>query len=90
MIERAVFDWGVRLRVRPLDQASLDIKAEIENYRPGKGAVVRVWFPGTSVMDALRLVEAQAWNEGLAAIIDEIRVVVAGMKGQKSSSRAGR
>ena len=82
-LETEVSDWGVRLTARPFatgENASLVIKAEIAAYKPGKGAEVRITFTGTSLASPLRLLDAQTWNEGMAAIISETRAVVASMK----------
>ena len=83
-VEREVLDWGVRLTARPFTgaNASLVIKSEIAVYKPGKGSEVRITFPGTSLTSPLRLLDAQAWNEGMTAIINETRVVVADMKAE--------
>jgi hypothetical protein len=81
-IEREDLDWGVRLSVNPFTgkHAALMIRAEIDAYRPGKGAEVRVAFSGTSMADPLRLLDAQTWNEALAALIVETRKIVAELK----------
>ncbi len=81
-VEREVLDWGVRLTARPFTgaNASLIIQSEIAAYKPGKGSEVRITFPGTSLAKPLRLLDAQAWNEGMAAIINETRQIVADMK----------
>ena len=60
----------------------MTIKAEIAVHKPGKGSEVRITFPGTSLASPLRLLDAQAWNEGMAAIIKETRSVVANMKAE--------
>ncbi len=82
-LEREVSEWGVRLTARPFTigaNASLVIKAEIAAHKPGKGSEVRITFTGTSLASPLRLLDAQAWNEGMTAIINETRTVVADMK----------
>ena len=89
-VEREVLDWGVRLTARPFTgaNASLTIKAEIAVHKPGKGSEVRITFPGTSLASPLRLLDAQAWNEGMAAIINETRSVVANMKAEATKGEA--
>jgi hypothetical protein len=84
-LEREVSEWGVRLTARPFTtgaNASLVIKAEIAAHKPGKGSEVRITFGGTSLASPLRLLDAQAWNEGMTAIINETRKVVADMKAE--------
>jgi len=87
-VEREVLDWGVRLTARPFtgENASLVIKSEVAVYKPGKGSEVRITFPGTSLTSPLRLLDAQAWNEGMTAIINETRSVVADMKGEATKA----
>jgi hypothetical protein len=89
-VETEVLDWGVRLTARPFTgaNASLTIKADIAIHKPGKGAEVRITFPGTSLASPLRLLDAQAWNEGMAAIIKETRGVVADMKAEASKGES--
>ena len=81
-IEREESDWGVRLTARPLagPNAALTIKAEIASWKQGKGSEVRITFTGTSMAAPLRLLDAQAWNEGMSAILAETRTVLASMK----------
>ena len=77
------------LTARPFSgaNAALAIKSEIAVYKPGKGSEVRITFTGTSMASPLRLLDAQAWNEGMTAIIDETRSVVADMKAEANRSR---
>ena len=86
--EREVFDWGVRLMARPFSgaNASLVIKSEIAVYKTGKGSEVRITFPGTSLTSPLRLLDAQTWNEGMTAIVNETRSVVANMKAEATKA----
>jgi hypothetical protein len=82
-LEREESDWGVRLTARPFAtgaNAALVIKAEIAAYKPGKGAEVRITFPGTAAGRPLLLLDAQAWHEGMTATINEIRRTIAAMK----------
>jgi hypothetical protein len=58
----------------------LTIKAEIASWKQGKGSEVRITFTGTSMAAPLRLLDAQAWNEGMSAILAETRTVLARMK----------
>ena len=80
-LEREDSDLGVRLTARPFTgaNASLQIRADISAYKPGKGAEVRITFSGTSLTSPLRLLDAQAWSEGMVAIINETRTIVAEM-----------
>jgi hypothetical protein len=89
-VEREILDWGVRLTARPFTgaNASLIIQSEIAAYKPGKGSEVRITFPGTSLAKPLRLLDAQAWNEGMTAIINETRSVVADMKAEATKGEA--
>jgi hypothetical protein len=66
----------------------LVIKSEIAVYKPGKGSEVRITFPGTSLTSPLRLLDAQAWNEGMTAIINETRSAVANMKVEATKAGA--
>ena len=81
-VERENLDWGVRLTTQPFTgaNASLTIKAEIAPWRPTIGSPVRITFTGTSASSPLRLLDAQAWNEGMSAILAETRNVLASMK----------
>lgn len=88
-IERSVSDWGVHLTSRPFAagaHASMVIRAEIASYKPHKGCEVRITFGGTSLAGPLRLLDAQAWNEGMAAIIDGTRVESAKLKAKAKKS----
>jgi hypothetical protein len=89
-VEREVLDWGVRLTARPFTgaNAALVIKSEIAVHKPGKGSEVRITFAGTSLASPLRLLDAQTWNEGMAAIINETRSVVANMKAEATKGES--
>ena len=79
MIEREVFDWGVRLTARPFKRTKIQtmvIRSEVGLYKPGRGCGVRITFSAASFQSALQLI-AQTWNEGMAAIINETRSVMA-------------
>jgi hypothetical protein len=88
-LEREVSEWGVRLIARPFTgaNAALVIKAEIAACKPGKGSEVRITFSGTSLTNPLRLLDAQAWNEGMSAIINEARATVANMKAEATKAK---
>jgi hypothetical protein len=91
MIEREVFDWGVRLTARPFKRAKIQtmvIRSEVGLYKPGRGCGVRITFPAASFQSALRLLDAQAWNEGMTAIINETRSVVADMKAEAKKGKS--
>ena len=81
-IVREDFDWGVRLTASPLPgaNAALEIRSEVSAYVPDRGTKVKITFSGTSMMKPLGLMDAQAWNEGLSAIINETRSVSAELK----------
>lgn len=82
-VEREDFDWGVRLMANPFAtgaNAALQIKAEIGKPKEGRASEVRITFPGTSLGQPLRLLDAQAWGEGLSAIVAQTRKVLADMK----------
>jgi hypothetical protein len=89
-VEREVFDWGVQLTACPFTGANapLTIKSEIATWKSGKGSEVRITFAGVSMTSPLRLLDAQAWNEALSAIIAETRRVIADMKAEAAKSGA--
>lgn len=83
MIEREVFDWGIRLTAYPFqgqENSALAIHSEIGLHRPGRGCDVRITFPGVSLQNSLRLLDAQAWIEAMSAIVAETRAVQAEMR----------
>jgi len=84
-VEREVSEWGVCLTAHPFGgaNAALTIKSEIAAYKPGTGAKAQITFTGTSMASPLRLVDAQAWNEAMSAIIAETRSVIAEMKANR-------
>jgi hypothetical protein len=43
---------------------------------------VRITFTGTSASSPLRLLDAQAWNEAMTALITETRKVIAELKAE--------
>jgi len=78
LIEREVFDWGVRLTAEPFkgtEQEALIVCAEIGNYKPRRGSEIRFTFPAASRQNPLRLLDMQGWIEALTAIVAETRVV---------------
>jgi len=77
-IDREVFDWGVRLTARPFEGTvnhAMIIRSEIGNYKSGRGSEIRITFPGASMQQPLRLLDAQTWHEALGAIIADTRIV---------------
>lgn len=90
LIDREVFDWGVRLTTRPFKQTekqSIAICSEIDHYGAGRGGKVRITFPAASVKSPLRLVDAQAWCEAMRAIIAATRAVQAEMRTTTASKK---
>jgi len=80
LIDREVFDWGVRLTARPFkgtEQQAFVIYSEIGNYKGRRGAEVNISFPAAT---RLRLLDAQAWIEAMAAIVAETRIVQAELR----------
>jgi len=78
LIDREVFDWGVRLTARPFkgtEQQALSICSEIGNYKGRRGAEVNITFPAAARQNPLRLLDAQAWIEAMTAIVAETRIV---------------
>jgi len=83
VIEREVFDWGVRLTAYPFQGMANDalaIRSEIGLHRPGRGCDIRITFPGVSLQNPLRLLDAQAWAEAMNAVVAESRAVQAEMR----------
>ncbi len=83
VIEREVFDWGVRLTARPfsgVEHEALTIRSEIGLHRPGRGCEIRIMFPGVSLQNPLKLLDAQAWAEAMNAVIAETRAVQVEMR----------
>lgn len=92
-VEKEVLEWGVRLVARPFTtgaNAALQIKAEIGKPKDGRASEVRISFPGTSLGTPLRLLDAQAWCEGLSAIVAQTRKVLADMKDEASGKKRKR
>jgi len=83
MIEREVFDWGVRLTVHPFkgtEKKAIAICSEIDRYEAGRSGKVRITFPAALIQNPLRLVDAQAWYEAMRAIVTDTRAVQAEMR----------
>lgn len=83
MIDREVFDWGVRLTAHPFRGTAnhaMIISSEIRNYRTGRGSEVLITFPAASTQRPLRLLDAQTWQMALGAIIRETRAVQTEMR----------
>ena len=90
MIDREVFDWGVRLTAHPFKRTKIQtmvIRSDVGLYKPGRGCGVRITFSAASLQSALRLLDAQAWNEAVTAIIAATRAVQAEMKVAASKAR---
>ena len=71
MIDREVFDWGVRLTAHPFrgtaDHA-MTISSEIRNYRTRRGSEVLISFPAASMQKPLRLLAARTWHMALGQL----------------------
>ena len=83
MIDREVFDWGVRLTAHPFrgtENHALVIRSEIRNYRTGRGSEVYITFPAASSQRPLRLLDAQTWHAAMGAIITDTRAVQTEMR----------
>lgn len=83
MIDREVFDWGVRLTAHPFRGTAnhaMTISSEIRNYRAGRGAEVYVTFPAASLQRPLRLIDARTWHTALGTIIKETQAVQSEMR----------
>ena len=83
VIDREVFDWGVRLVARPFRGTanhSVTITAEIRNYRAHRGSEVLITFPAASMQRPLRVLDAQIWHAALGAIIVATRAVQTEMR----------
>ena len=90
VIDREVFDWGVRLVARPFRgtaNQSVTISAEIRNFRAGRGSEVFITFPAASMQRPLRVLDAQIWHTALGAIIAAARAVQTEMR--KTASKKG-
>jgi hypothetical protein len=93
MIEREAFDWGVRLTAHPFkgkDHQALVIRSEISLYKPGRGCDVKITFPGVSLQNPFRVLDAQTWYEAMGAIVSETRAVMAEMKTAAGSPKQKR
>ena len=83
IIDREVFDWGVRLTAQPfkgMENDALVIRSEIRNYRAGRGSEVLITFPAASMQNPLRLLDAQTWCQAMMAIIAQTRAVQTEMR----------
>jgi hypothetical protein len=90
MIDREVFDWGIRLTAHPFkgtEQQALFICSEIGNYKAGRGSEVSITFPAVSRQNPLRLLDAQTWGEAIDAIVAETRVMQAEMRTAASKKK---
>ena len=89
MIDREVFDWGVRLTAHPFqgtENHALVIRSEIRNYRERRGSEILITFPAASMQNPLRLLDAQTWCEAMTAIIADTRAVQTEMRTAASST----
>jgi hypothetical protein len=89
MIDREVFDWGVRLTAQPfkgMENDALVIRSEIRNYRAGRGSEVLITFPAASMQNPLRLLDAQTWCQAMTAIVAQTRAVQTEMRTAASTS----
>jgi hypothetical protein len=87
LIDREVFDWGVRLTARPFkgtERQAFVIHSEIGNYKGRRGAEVNISFPAAT---RLRLLDAQAWIEAMSAIVAESRNVQAELRTAATSKK---
>jgi len=83
LIDREVFDWGVRLTAHPFrgtPQHAAIITSEIRNYREGRGSEVLISFPPVSMQKPFRLLDARTWHMALGHIIKETAAVQAEMR----------
>ena len=90
MIERQVFDWGVRLTAQPFKGTENDamvLRSEIRNYRPGRGSEILITFPAASMQNPLRLLDAQNFNNAMTTLIEETRAVQAELRTAATSKK---
>jgi hypothetical protein len=83
LIDREVFDWGVRLTAHPFRGTARHaaiIISEIRNYRERRGSEVLISFPAVSMQKPLRLLDARSWHMALGHIIKETAAVQAEMR----------
>jgi hypothetical protein len=93
MIDREVFDWGVRLTAQPFkgtEHRAMTICSEIGNYRPRRGAEIRITFPAASRENPLRLLDAQIWGEAMLKIVAETRAVQAELRSAATGNKKNR
>lgn len=83
VIDREVFDWGVRLTAHPFRgtaNQAMTITSEIRNYRTRRGSEIIITFPGASSQRPLRLIDSRTWHNALGAIIKDTQAVQAEMR----------
>jgi len=84
LIQREVFNWGVRLTVRPFAGhkalGGMVIFAEISLPRPNRGSTVKIMFSAALAAASLGLPDAQAWQNAMSALLIEARSIVVEMK----------
>lgn len=90
MIQREVFNWGVKLTVKPLPDTkpTLVLNVEISRPKPSRGVAAGISFSGVTQADALRIVEAQTWIEAFTALVQETRGVIAELKNEEKKKAA--
>jgi hypothetical protein len=92
VIDREAFDWGVRLTATPFrgtDKHALVIRAEVRNYRAGRGSDVYITYQAASLQTPLRLLDAQTWHAALGAIIDATRVAQSELRAAATGEKGG-
>ncbi len=90
MIERQVFDWGVRLTAQPFkgtENSVMVMRSEIRNYRPGRGSEILITFPAATMQNPLRLLDAQNFTNAMTALIEETRAVQAELRTTATSKK---
>ncbi len=86
LIDRDVFDWGVRLTARSFKETERQvcvIYSEIGNYKGRRGGQVNIGFPAAA---RLRLLDAQTRIEAISAIVAESKIVQAELRTAATST----
>jgi hypothetical protein len=92
LIDREVFDWGVRLTARPFRgtaQDTMTIISEIRNYRERRGSGVLITMPAITTQRPFRLIDARAWHGALGSIVKETAAVQVEMRTTAKSKKKG-
>ena len=91
MIEREDKEWGVRLICHPFHglgtKRGMRIYAEVSNPKPRRSPEITIVFSSVPIQNPLRPVDAQTWNQALAAVLAEARKVADELKA-KATNRA--